>query len=69
LHAADVSSSRIALSIAAGRVTTKRVRELVSVPGATFQGVAIAPDDRTMFFTFSMSDGDIWMATLGTPSR
>jgi Tol biopolymer transport system component len=45
-------------------VSTKRVRELLSLKEAVVRNVALAPDDHAIYFIPMITDGDIWMATL-----
>ncbi len=45
-------------------VSTKRVRELLSLKDAVIRNVALAPDDHAIYFIPMITDGDIWMATL-----
>jgi len=43
---------------------TKRVKELLSVPNVSIGQFALAPDNRTIYYTASSREADIWMAEM-----
>ena len=43
---------------------TKRAREVLSVPPNVIQGPTLSRDDRTIVFRMTVTEADIWMATL-----
>jgi Tol biopolymer transport system component len=43
---------------------TKRVKEIFSAPNASIGQFALAPDNRTIYYTVSSREADIWMAEM-----
>jgi hypothetical protein len=48
---------------------SKRVKELWSTKGVPIRALAVSRKDESVYFVPLMTDGDIWMATLGVPLR
>jgi Tol biopolymer transport system component len=42
---------------------SKRSREILSVAPDDFDGVALSPDNRTIYFTRTTQQGNIWLMT------
>ena len=44
---------------------SKKIREVLSLPGNSVGSFSISPDSRRLYFSLSRVEADVWLLTLG----